>query len=375
MSFICYQDMLDSATRTVSSEDQLFPASNLYDQSNRGRVWRSAGYFKLTSANRTIIFQETVGVDLTATITTAAISSITQFAAQIKSALDSAGDSTYTVTHVSGKFVITSNGSGGGGIFRLMWSNVLSTAYDVLGFSNASDDTGSLTYTADYVRIHTEEFLTWDLGASSNPDAFIAIGKKGQALKLSQSATITLKGSLTNNFSSPAYTASLSYDELALVKLKADGDSGLHTSGLRYWQLHIVDRDNANGYIELSNVFLGDYYATERGKVQFPLSIGAQDFSDSVQFKSGAKAFSRSGRTENFSFNWFPLTTTEKEEFDTIKQYLGESKPFYLVMDPDLVFGSSLSYNTRYVRFSGGISLSLDRPGIWSSSWSVEECL
>jgi len=376
MSIICYDDMIDSATRTYSSQNVLFPASNLYDQSVRGKVWRSAGYFAVTTANRVIIFQESVGVDLTATMTVVNHESITSFMSGIKDALDAAGASTYTVTrNASNKIVITSDGLGGGGVFRLMWTNVLSTAADTIGFSTAADDTGALTYTADLIRNHTTERLTWDLGASSNPDAFIAIGKKGQALKISENATIKLQGSSTSSFSSPEYEATLSYHELGLLKLKTSGAAGLHSSALRYWSLLITDRENANGYVELSNVFLGDYYQPATGKIQFPLNVSGIDFSSESLFKSGSKSYSRRGRTVSFGFKWFPLTTTEKEVFDLIEYEMGKSKAFYLIMDPDVVFGSSIEYSLRYVRFTSGLNLSLERPNIWTSSWSVEECL
>ena len=375
-TMICYDDMLDTATRSVSSEHASFLSSNLYDQSLRGRVWRSAGNFVITTANQGIIFQETAAVNLTATITAGTYPSLGDLFTAIKSALEVAGASTYTVTRsAANRIVITSDGLGGGGIFRLMWTNVGSTPADTLGFSTGADDTGALTYTADFIRNHTSETVTWDLGASSNPDAFIAIGKKGQAIKISESAEIRLQGSTTSNFSSPAYNQLLTYNELAIVKLKTEGDAGLHTSALRYWRLYIVDRDNANGYVELSNVFLGDYYQPTRARPQFPLNFNGADYSTVTQFQSGAKSYARRGRTVGFSFRWFPLTTEEKEVFDTIEQDVGKSKPFYLIMDPDINFGSSLEYNLRYVRLVSDMALSLERPGIWSSNWAVEELL
>jgi hypothetical protein len=375
-ALICYEDYLDTATRTVSSEDAAFPASNLYDQSVRGKVWRSAGYFLVTSSNNKIIFRETVGVDLTATLNATAYLSISSFMLGIKSALDTAGASTYTVTRdASNRIVITSDGLGGGGIFQLMWTDVLSTAADIIGFSTGSNDTGALTYTADSIRNHTEEFLSWDLGASSNPHALIVIGKKAQAIKLSESATIKLQGSLTSNFSSPAYEVTLIYDELAIIKLKASADTGLHTSALRYWRLSILDRENANGFVELSNVYLGEYYSPTQARIPFPLNQTGTDFSSSFRLESGSQSFMRRARTVAFNFSWFPLSTTEKERFDEIGEELGSSKPFYIIMDPGVVFGSSVSYSTRYVRFQNPLDCSLNIPNVWTSNWSVEEVI
>lgn len=376
-SYICAEDYLDSATRTVSSEDSVFTASNLYDQSIRGRVWRSAGFFEVTSANKTIIFRETVLVDLTANIVEGTYDNLTSFLTAVKTALEAAGASTYTVTQntSSKKIVITSDGLGGGGVFQLRWTDVLSTAADLLGFSTAADDQGALTYTADTVRIHSYEWLKWDLGASSNPDIFIAIGKKNQAIKISNSATIRLQGNATDVWTSPSYDQALTYDENTIYKTKTIGQDGLHPSALRYWRLKITDRDNVNGYVELSNVYLGEYYSTTQGAITFPFTVTNLDFSSSTQFQSGAKSYTRRQRGEAFSFAWQALTTTEKEQFDTFARDLGESKPFYMVFDPNLYFGSSVNYNIRYVRFANPPAVTLEDANLWSSSWSLEEVI
>jgi hypothetical protein len=368
--YICAEDYLDSATRTVSSEDSEFPDTNLYDQSIRGRVWRSAGYFNITSANKDIVFN-IGGGNVTASIVEAEYTNITTFLAAVVTALNAAAAGTYTATQNSTtkKIVLTKSA----GTFSLLWTNVGSTAADVLGFDTGADDTGALTYTADVVRIHTEEWIKWDLGASSNPDIFLAIGKKNQAIKISESATLKLQGNATDTWASPSYDQTITYDEQALIDLKTSGDDGLHASALRYWRLSIVDKANSNGYVELSNVYLGEYYATTTGKPTFPLSWSGQDFSTNNRFQSGAQSSVRRNRTEGFSVNWFGLTTTEKEQFDTFNLDLGNSKPFYLLMDPDGVFTSSQKYSVRYVKFTNPMSLRLEVVGVWSADWGLEE--
>lgn len=374
---ICAEDYIDEAVRTVSSEDAEFPASNLYDQSIRGRVWRSAGCFEITSANKGIVFYETAATPLTASIAEATYTNISDFLVAVKAALDAAGDSTYTVTQnsTSKKIVIASNHSGGGGIFSLIWTNVGSTAADVLGFDTATNDTGSFSYTADEIRIHTSEWLKWDMGASSNPDIFIAIGKKNLAIGLSETAVIKLQGNTTDVWTSPQYEATLSYDEVAIYITKASGDSGLHASALRYWRLSIVDRSNSVGYIELSNVYLGEYYTPTRGRPQFPFSVRSVDFSSDTQFQSGAKSYLRRQRSQTFNFDWEGLTTAEKEQFDSFSQDLGTSKNFYIVFDPEAVFSTSINYAIRYVRFGSALDAGLKLPGVWDSGWSLDEAL
>jgi hypothetical protein len=367
---ICAEDYLDTATRTVSSEDGEFPDSNLYDQSIRGKVWRSAGCFVITSANKGIVFN-IGGGDVTANIVEGTYNNITTFLAAVVTALNAAAAATYTVAQdaTTKKIVITKSA----GTLNLLWTDVGSTAADVLGFDTGADDTGSLTYTADVVRIHTEEWIKWDLGATSNPQVFIGVGKKGQAIKISENATIKLQGNLTDAWTSPAYEQTITYHELAFLDLAETTEDGLHTEGLRYWRLYIIDKANSNGYVELSNVYLGPYYATTTGKVKFGFNWAVSDFSSKSRLQSGAQTAIRRDRTETFSLNWSPLTNTEKEQFDSFNMDLGDSKPFYIVMDPGEVFSSAQEYSTRYVKLSQPMSMSLDAPNMWSSSWSLEE--
>ena len=372
---ILAEDYLDDATRTVSSENSDFPASNLYDQKARSLTWRSAGYWEITSTNKTIIFRETADTDLTATIAEANYTSTATFLAAVKAAIETAGASTYTVAQdtTTKKIKITSDGSGGGGIFELMVSDDDFTAADLMGFDDSDDLTGALTYTADQIRIHTSEWLKWDLGATSNPDVLVAIGKRSTGVNLTSSATITLQGSTTDDWTSPEYSQVITFDSRALIDLKTSTDEGLHTSALRYFRMKIINRDNPNGYVELSNIYLGEYYTPTTGKPQFPFKQSLADYSKVSRSDTGAAYATRNERADQYSVGWRFLTTTEKEALDEIYADVGTSKPFFVIMDSDTHFSSDIEYFTAYVRFDGGISTTLDRAGQWSTSWSMSE--
>lgn len=370
---IMNQNYIDSdylVSQTKSSEQTIAPATNVYDGVRRSKVWRTNGYWEITSANKTIIFQESIGVDLTATIAEANYTSTTTFLAAIKTALDAAGDSTYTVTQDTStlKIKITSNGSGGGGVFRLIWTSVSSTAATTLGFSTAADDTGALSYTADTLKIHTSEFLVWDLGISSNPKAFVLLGLRNTAIKLSSNAVIRLEGNSTNTWGSPQYTQTLAYNENAIIAFDDDG-----LDALRYWRLYIEDKSNPLGYIEISNIYLGDVVTFTRGSVQFPLEISFDDLA-SVQFSENGTSFADiRQQTAVYSLDWFGLTTTEYEELQDFIEDTGLAKPFYISLDPDANFSSTASKWVKFVRFTTMPRHRLSSPGVFSGSWEVRE--
>ena len=182
------------ANEYASSEQTAFPASNIYNAQRRSKVWRSNGYWNIASSENSLIFRETSGVSLTATITAGEYFSDASFFAEIKSQMEALGGSTYTIERDSttNKIKFTSDGAGGTGIFELYWSiNAATQAFaQTIGFYELVNLTSALTYTADYLRICTEEWIKWDFGLSSNPTAFILIGKRNDPIAINPASTI-----------------------------------------------------------------------------------------------------------------------------------------------------------------------------------------
>lgn len=363
-------DVISNATQ--SSEQAAFPASNVYNKQRRSKVWRSNGYWEITASNNELVFEETSSVPLTASVAVGNYTSSTSLFAAIKTALEAAGDSTYTVSFdaTTGRIKIVSNGSGGGGIFSLLTSDAGSTLAETLGYDTAVDKTGSLTAMADVLRISTGEWLQWDLGISLNPKAFVLIGARNQSIKISPSATIKLQGNETNNWTTPSYETTLEYNDSTMVVVS---DTGLHTEALRYWRLLIDDLDNPNGYVEVGSVYLGDTYAPTQGIAQFPFQTSPVDRTVTV-FSEGGQTFSDiREKTQEFSLSWAHLTKDECERFISIFEDVGTGVPFFMILDNDSVFSSSRNYYTRFVKFSTEPDFQLVRPNSYSGVFRLRE--
>jgi hypothetical protein len=101
----------------------------------------------ITSANDVLAFKETTGGStLTADIPDGTYT-YGELAYQIKKAMEAVGDSTYTVRyrHDTRKFYLTSDGSGGGNDFEIVYAS--SDIAATIGLTG--DKTGALTYTMD----------------------------------------------------------------------------------------------------------------------------------------------------------------------------------------------------------------------------------
>ena len=370
--YVMHENYLSTATQTYSSQQTTMPATNLLPAVRRSKVWRSGGYWEITSANKVIIFREAVGVDLTATIAESNYSTDASFLTAIKTALDAAGAATYTVTRntTTNAIKIASDLGGGASVFQLRCTDAAFTAAATLGFSTASNLTGASNYTADTTKIHTSEWIKWDLGVSFNPKAFCFVGLRNDALKISSGATIKLQGSTTDSWTSPEFDQTLTHSDFGVGSFSS---TGLHTQALRYWRLYIQDASNAYGYLEISKIYLGDVITTTQGAVQFPLRTALVDYGEKTISRSGVTFNDIVQLTEMIDLNWAFLSKTEKDDLEDFAREVGLGTAFFLSMDPSEVFSGELERHIRLVKFESGPSFSLNSPNNFASDWSLRE--
>lgn len=358
------------ANRILSSEDADFPATNLDDIYRRSKVWRTAGYFNIQSGSNTIVFRETIGVDLTATVTVDEYASIDAVALAIKTALEAAGASTYSVGRdaTTKRWEITSDGSGGGGIFQLRWSQATAMA-DILGYA-ASDLTGALVYEADVLRNHTEEFIIWDFGVPLNPTDFCLAGLRTEFLKISPSATVKIQGNDTNNWTSPQFEQTLTVDDKVLYHHNADG---FDSSPRRFWRLYIQDKTNSYGYVEASLAFIGLSQDLDRGCVRFPFRTESIDPSVTT-FSEGGQSYSdRRNKAQRINADWNGLTKQDFQELYEIFEEKGITEPFFIAADPSAAFSTAKEYWVRYVKFERDVAAELVSPNNYAMSMVFRE--
>ena len=148
------------ATTLVAATDYVILADEgiiqLYDGSfHKGvknvKVIYTAGYDEfaiITGINDKIDFEESDGVEITATLT-AGVYTISSLLTHIKAKLEDAGAKTYTVSYsyTTGKITIL-----GDTFLSLLWSsgtNAATSCGTLLGYIILANDTGAVTYTSD----------------------------------------------------------------------------------------------------------------------------------------------------------------------------------------------------------------------------------
>lgn len=231
----------------------------------RTRYGTASGNGKfVVDANNKYIDLDEGGAELTATLTLGSYNGQT-LATEIKTQLDVAGALTYTVTYSesTAKFTIAASGN-----FTLRWftgTHKATDASDLLGFSDAADDTGAATYTADNRRIHyPKAYIDIDLAVACEVNFIGLLGHN-----ISASATIKLYGADDSAFTTNVTEDTIAYNSSNIYKFLAASRTK------RYFRISIQDPTNSNSYIQISTISLCKYFAPN---VNF--TVGYEDGSD-----------------------------------------------------------------------------------------------
>ena len=365
-----YVDLDILLNTDVSSENASFPVTNAYNSQRRSKVWRSEGYFNIVSGENTIVFNEG-GSDLTATVSPGEYTSISSFLTALDTAFTTAPGATgsYSITQDAYfKFQITKSA----GTFNIKWTNIASQDMaEILGFDTATDSTGSLSYTADALRINTSEWILWDMGIASNPTAFMMCDQRNRALKLSPNGSFFIEGNESNNFTSPSFSQELTYDDEIIGLIN---DSGLHTQSLRYWRVRFEDQ-NPYGYIQIGAFFLGTAFEPTRGRLSFPLQSQYEDRSVTVTSEGGQVFSDIYEQSQTYTLKWIGLQKEDKEDINQIFNDYGTSSPFFISLDTDSVYSTSKNRMYKFVRFQGEPSWEIVTPNNFNCSMVLREDL
>lgn len=359
-----------------SSEKAAFPATNAYDVNRRRKSWRSNGCFEIIDGENTLVFRENAGVDLTAIVVAGTYASDTSFLAAVKAALEAAGESTYTVArdNTTNRIKITAALGGSATVFQLQLTDADSADMAaILGYDVSANLTGSLTYEADLLVIHTSEWLKWDFGFPCNPTGFIACGDRNQPLQISPTAVVKLQAAWTDNWASPAEEWTITYRDFLLGYYRAEGIAEDVEEGYRYWRMQIQDPQNMDGFVELGVVFLGTHMLVTQGCPNFPFDAPNQDGTE-VEFSEAGQTFAgRRPSRQRFTLNWNLLDNASAEVLQRMWEEYGLHSSFVIAMDPNSAFSTDGGQWMKIVKFDRDSAPRLVSPGLWACNWNLRE--
>lgn len=307
-----------------------FPASNVTSM-NRGNLWVTNGYFKVTSIVNDSIYL-TVGVTQYNISLTPGNYTGTTLAAHIQSKIQTLSGLAITCTYLSSwKFHFESVVTG----FKLVLSNQTAAIWDDIGYVGAVDITVPQYGEVDgEIRIHTHEFVYFDLGYAMDISFFALMPQRNYSNMLTVGATVNIRASNVNDIS----TAPLSVN----VGSGVEGiyyflEAGTPIS-YRYVWITIVDPANPFGpNLVFSQMFLGGYIALPNRTIDANFTVQEVDRALRTESQAGGLYFERYGRHKRYSnLKFSNMTRVETTAIQQLYYDIGKSNNFYLSLDSGL---------------------------------------
>jgi hypothetical protein len=370
---ICSDNQVDSELLNASdysSQQTLFPATNVLNNARAYKTWRSGGYYQVTTGNNTIIFRDSASTNLTGTIATGVYTSTSGFLAAVDTAFENAGVANYAITQNSTSFknTFTSTLTGGATAFQLRADEAAFTARTILGLGSSAY-TGATTYTSDTIYLHTEEWLEYDFGTPIEVQACIILGKARLAWQLSDNAVITLQLNETENWASPEFETTLTRTDWGAYTMDAEG----LFAARRYARIKFSDPTNPNGYIEVSKIFLGEMVQFTKAAPQFGFTDAIEDLTITVDSIGGVTSANPYPMRSIINYELDFMTNADKELLQDVYIKYGKEKPLFFIFDDNNTLGATPQRLVKLMRFVDPPQFVKQNPIQWTATLRLKE--
>ena len=247
---------------------------------------------------------------------------------EIVTQLDASGASSYTffTNYLTGKINITSDLSGAGNIFTLLWNsgaNKANSVADTIGFDDSANDSGAGNYTADNIRIHTEEWLKNDMGSAKSFQAFAIRHHNLQA-----GATAQIQAHSADSWGSPDIDVNIPIIADLMIYFWSSSQS-------KRWTRYIInDVDNSNLFTEAGRIFLGPYVTTT---VNFRRDYGQSHHDpSSINYSDGGQlSADKKSKYISLGLVFEHITAAELANFRAMWDALGYTTELFFTRDRD----------------------------------------
>lgn len=341
----CWNNLFDGGVLTYSSRHSNFLETNLQHRWAT-KSWRSKygagsgwGNFVITaSVNDRLDFEDNGTTTRVASLTPGTYNA-DELAVHLKARMEAETADTFTIEYLeaTNKFKITDDD----GNYELLWNTGANKARSIagtIGYSDAADDTGDDNYTADNLRIHSEEWVVCDMGS--------AVGVQAVCLKhfnFSSTSVVKIQANASDAWGSPSVNVTLSL----VSDLKTHYFSSVQT--YRYWRIFITDIDNSDGYSELGRVFMGTYFTPEKN-IQRSYKKNYADPSTTIFSDEGQISTNKKTKFVQYSFRFASMGAADLAILTSMWDVLGHTGAFFFTLDRD-----NNDTTSFYVRFSRSI--------------------
>lgn len=152
---------------------------------------------------------------------------------------------------------------------------------------------------------------------------------------ISENAVITLQANTVNNFSSPPFTRTLTWNEKHIVLLEE------LPQAYNFYKLKVLDTTNPCGYIEIGRIVAGTAFTIENNEdITDDFSIATDDLAYKMKSEGFFRASNERVQVDRLQVKFDKLNTTSGEDDNyqgllAMTKYVGETLPFLTILDPN----------------------------------------
>jgi hypothetical protein len=209
--------------------------------------------------------------------------------------------------------------------------NVISVTSQAAGDHDKKNlTTTALRETWRSAGVGTQEIVIQANDLTDAPDVFAILNHN-----LTEDAVVTLYGSTTNNFASPALTISFTWHEKHMVITQDFGTT------YEYYKIKIIDPTNPCGYFEIGRIVAGLAFTFSVNEdITDDFNIGTDDLAYKMKSEGFFRASNERVKVDRLQIRFDRLRTdagfnTNYVGIQGMLNFIGETLPFLTILDPD----------------------------------------
>jgi len=174
---------------------------------------------------------------------------------------------------------------------------------------------------------------------------------------------LTIEANATANFSSPAFSTTITPDNKYNFSFTTFTDKNY-----RFWRIS----GSGSQYLEIANIFIGKAHTLSKN-ISLNWKYNNNDQSSSTENRYGQKFTDVITSKRDISASIKLMNSAEIDTFNSIIDYLGESKPLWLIMDESALYSPSKNLFAGIFHFKKRPALTNIAFGIYNTSISLGE--
>jgi len=283
------------------------------------------GKFGFGATNNKIYFKDSGATARIATLASSTYSA-DELCTQIKTQMEAVCSDTFTITYYeSGSNQCKFNIKDNTGAFELTCTLTTNAAWDTIGFSTAANKTGADNYTADYIRLHTNEYLIANLGSAKGIRAFFV-----KYHNIQSGASINLiQGNASNSWGAPSLSRAVTYGSDIMGYIWSSNQTH------QWWRHVFCDKDNPDYHLYEGRVFLGPGFQPVTNFLSKSRVSTSVDPSIIKRSEGGQKSTIQLNDYGIWSYRFKVKGSSEVSNFQTMLDTVKKSKAFWICENPD----------------------------------------